>query len=254
MTSCLRAPGYCRVTPGQAVAATASGFCAGGINAVAGGGTLASFSALLALGVPAVSANVTNTVALAPWYLGGAVAQRSDLVVFATRLKSLLIVATCGGLVGSVLLVSTSDDVFGKLIPYLILGACALSGFQDRIKAWFSRRRAVETTTPRRYPVALAVAVFVGAVYGGYFGAELGIMLLAILGLALDDPLSRMNALKTTMSLVISVLAASFFVFSGLVQWNYAAIMALSSLIGGQRAGRSPVDSYTMCQAHRVRR
>lgn len=175
-------------------------------------------------------------------------------MVFATRLKSFLIVATCGGLVGSALLVSASGDVFGKLIRYLILGACALSGFQDRKKAWFSRRRAVESTTPRRYRVALAVAVFVGAVFGGYFGAELGIMLLAILGLALDDPVSRINALKTTLSLVINVLAASFFVFSGLVQWNDAAIMAVSGLIGGQRAGRSPVDSYTMCRAHRVRR
>ena len=232
-----------------------------------------SFPALVALGVPAVAANVTNTVALVPGYLGGAVAQRDDLVTYANRLRGLTVAAAIGGLAGSILLVNTSEDVFRSLVPFLILAACALLGFQDRIKRWYSARRPTPVAVPadgivvdglvddgaevgdgaevavpvagrvgvvvvERRPVALIGAVFVGAVYGGYFGAGLGIMLLAILGLALDDPLPRINSLKTTLSLVINVLAACFFVFSGKVDWPFAAVMAVSSLVGGVIGGR----------------
>ncbi len=231
------------MTPTDALAAGAAGMAAGVINAVAGGGTLVSFPALVALGVPAVAANVTNTVALVPGYLGGAVAQRRDLVTYASRLRVLTIAAAIGGLAGSILLVNTSEDVFRTLVPFLILAACALLGFQDRIKRWYTARRPSPFghepgTDVRRRPVALVGAVFAGAVYGGYFGAGLGIMLLAILGLALDDPLPRINSLKTTLSLVINVLAACFFVFSGKVDWPFAAVMAVSSLLGGVIGGR----------------
>ena len=222
---------------GQAVVVAVAGWCAGMINAVAGGGTLISFPTLVALGVPAVNANVTNTVALVPGYLGGAWGQRSDLVAYSSRLKSLAIVAAVGGLLGSILLVNTPEDVFRSLIPFLILAACALLGFQDRIKTWFSRRRELTQASRRDHPIALLAAVFAGAVYGGYFGAGLGIMLLAVLGLALDDPLPRINSLKTTLSLVINVLAALFFVFSGRVHWDIAVVMAVSSLLGGTMGG-----------------
>ncbi len=225
------------MTPGEAAIAAAAGLAAGLINAVAGGGTLVSFPALVALGVPAVAANVTNTVALVPGYLGGAAAQRKDLVTYATRLRALTIAAAIGGLIGSILLVNTSDDVFSVLVPFLILAACALLGFQDRIKRWYSSRRPSAQDAERR-PVLLVAAVFVGAIYGGYFGAGLGIMLLAILGLALDDPLPRINSLKTALSLVINVLAACFFVFSGKVDWPFAAVIAVSSLAGGVIGGR----------------
>jgi len=208
------------------------------INAVAGGGTLVSFPVLVALGVPAVDANVTNTVALVPGYLGGAFTQRSDLATYATRLKWLMVAAAAGGLAGSILLVNTSDEVFRRLVPFLILTACALLGFQDQIKAWYSRYGERELADSQKHPLALSISVFIGAIYGGYFGAGLGIMLLAILGLALDDPLPRINSLKTSLSLVINVLAASFFVFSGRVHWSFAAIMALASLIGGATGGK----------------
>ena len=220
-------------TIGQEFGAGGAGLAAGLINALAGGGTLVSFPVLVALGVPAVRANVTNTVALCPGYLGGAYAQRRDLAENAQRLRSLLVVAATGGLTGSVLLVLSPERLFRNLVPYLILGACALFAAQPRLKR-ISRRHP--DAPPNR--LLLGTSVFACAVYGGYFGAGLGIMLLAVLGLALPDPLPRTNALKQALSLVINVLAAAFFVFSGKVEWQFVAVMAVGSLIGGNLGGR----------------
>ncbi|MDA3038603.1 MAG: sulfite exporter TauE/SafE family protein [Actinomycetota bacterium] len=219
----------------DALVAGLAAFVAGLINAIAGGGTLISFPALVALGVPAVSANVTNTVALVPGYLGGAYAQRKDLVTYFATLKGLLIVSAVGGLVGSVLLVNSPERLFRDLVPFLIIGACLLLGVQDRLKAVLARRHQSPATTLGVVGVAL---LFPTAVYGGYFGAGLGIMLLAVLGLALDDPLPRINSLKSTLSLCINLVAAAFFVFSGKVQWDLAAVMAVTSLVGGTVGGR----------------
>ncbi len=219
----------------DALVAGLAAFVAGLINAIAGGGTLVSFPALVALGVPAVSANVTNTVALVPGYLGGAYAQRKDLVTYFATLRVLLIVSAAGGLIGSILLVNSPERLFRNLVPFLIIGACLLLGFQDRIKAVLTRRRQSPAATLG--VVGLAV-LFPAAVYGGYFGAGLGIMLLAVLGLALDDPLPRINSLKSTLSLCINLVAAAFFLFSGKVQWDLAAVMAVTSLAGGSVGGR----------------
>ncbi len=218
----------------QLVAAGAAAMVAGGINAVAGGGTLVSFPVLIGLGVPSVNANVTNTVALCPGYFGGAYAQRAALEDQRGRARRLLPVSAIGGLVGSVLLVATSDAVFRDLVPVLILVACALLGFQDAIKRRvFSNRSHAH----REAPPLLMVGVFLSAVYGGYFGAGLGIMLLAVLGLLLDDQLPKLNALKTVLSFTINIVAALFFVFSGKVEWAYVAVMAPASLVGGHLGG-----------------
>lgn len=220
-------------TAAELVLAGAGAMAAGGINAVAGGGTLVSFPILVAVGVPSVSANATNTVALCPGYFGGAFAQRETVREHSERLRRLLPVAGVGGLIGSILLVVTSDAVFRSLVPFLILGACALLGFQDAIK-----KRAFANRKPHSgVTVALMVAVFLASVYGGYFGAGLGIMLLAVTGLMLDDSLPRLNALKTVVSFTINVLAASFLVFSGKVEWQFAAVMAPASLVGGHLGG-----------------
>ena len=219
----------------DALVAGLAAFVAGLINAVAGGGTLVSFPALVALGVPAVNANVTNTVALVPGYLGGAYAQRKDLVTYFATLKGLLIVSAIGGLLGSILLVNSPERLFRHLVPFLIIGACLLLGFQDRLKAVLTRRRQSPAATLGVVGLAF---LFPAAVYGGYFGAGLGIMLLAVLGLALDDPLPRINSLKSTLSLCINLVAAAFFVFSGKVQWDLAAVMAVTSLAGGTVGGR----------------
>lgn len=227
--------------------AAAAAFLAGGINAVAGGGTLVSFPALLALGVPSVAANATNTVAMCPGYFGGAMAQRSDLVGRERFLTSLLVVAALGGLLGSVLLVLSSDELFSAIVPFLILGACALLGFQARIRrvlrlgdrpAAGARAEVPVVAARPRAGLALSVGVFVGATYGGYFGAGLGIVLLAVLGLLVDEPLKVLNAMKSALSLVINAAAALFLAASGTVVWSLAAVMAVAALAGGVAGGR----------------
>jgi len=231
------------------VVAGIAGFLAGGVNAVAGGGTLISFPALVALGVPAVNANITNTVALCPGYFGAAWSQRTALAPQRPRLPWLMSVAAVGGLIGSIVLVFTSDAAFRFIVPFFILAACALLAAQDRLRRWLRRSHPdgarpvgaaaaapVTVTTPP--PLSLIVAVFFGAIYGGFFGAGLGIMLLAVMGIVLDDSLTELNALKSALALVINLTAALFFVFSGKVEWAAAAVMAVTSLVGGAAGGR----------------
>jgi uncharacterized membrane protein YfcA len=219
------------------VLAAAAAVAAGVVNAVAGGGTLITFPALVALGVPSVRSNITNTVALCPGYFGGTLAQRADLAGQKHRLRSLAVVAAAGGLVGSILLVLSPEDLFEGIIPFLLLVACALLGFQDRIRRMLPTRPDVEgvDTTPR--PLLFG-GVFVATVYGGYFGAGLGIIVLATLGLLLDDTMPRLNALKQAIAFVTNIVAAAFFVFSGDAVWSLVLVMAPASLAGGAIGGR----------------
>jgi uncharacterized membrane protein YfcA len=210
---------------------------AGGmVNALAGGGTLITFPMLTAVGVPPVVANVTNTVALCPGYVGGTFAQRRDLARQGKRLWLLLPTGVLGGITGGVLLMYTSDAMFRKLIPYLILAAVVLLAFQDRLRNAVMAHMSDSRTHPRE---AWAIPpIFLAAVYGGYFGAGLGVMMLAILGLVLEDSLIRLNALKQSLSFVINVAAAVFFLFSGKVLWTAAVVMAAGALAGGVFGGR----------------
>jgi uncharacterized membrane protein YfcA len=218
------------------LAAAGAAFGAGLVNAVAGGGTLISFPTLCALGVPAVSANITNTVALCPGYLGGSFAQRRELRELGQGLPALFLGAALGGLAGSILLVLTSEKIFRGLVPFLILLACALLALQDTVKR---RLGSAGEGAPavQRTPLLLG-AVFLAAVYGGYFGAGLGIMLLALLAICIHDSLTRLNAMKQALSAVINIVAAIFFAFSGQVDWRMAGAMAIASLLGGNLGGR----------------
>jgi len=207
---------------------------AGAVNAIAGGGTLISFPTLVALGAGRVGANVTNTVALCPGYFGGAVAQRAHLPGQRARLVRLSIAAGLGGLTGSVLLLATGEAAFTKLVPWLILLACALLGGQNYLRKWLGIG-----VRPHAAPSAIAiVATYVVSIYGGYFGAGLGIALLAVLGLVIDESLPRLNALKQVLALVINVVAACFFAGSGHVIWSLVAVMAPASLLGGVAGGK----------------
>jgi uncharacterized membrane protein YfcA len=211
------------------------GFLAGAVNAVAGGGTLISFPILIAIGLPPVSANVTNTVALSPGYLGGALAQRHAATTQRTRVRITVVPAIAGGLIGSVLLLLTSDRAFRNLIPILILVATALLAGQDQIR---SRLPIGSREAGDPDPRWIGLPVLLVSVYGGYFGAGLGIMLLAVLGVVLSDSLVRLNALKQVLAFAINATAALFFLFSQKVYWIVALVMAISSLLGGTTGGR----------------
>ena len=210
---------------------------AGAVNALAGGGTLISFPALMAVGVPAVAANVTNTVALCPGYLGATLAQRSDLRCQGDRLWLLLPAGAAGGVLGGLLLLLSGERLFGALVPYLILLAAGLLAIQEPVRAWLTRRvgPARESGAAR---AATALAVAGAAVYGGYFGAGLSVIVLAVLGLILHDSLTRLNALKQAIALATNVAAAVYFLFSGQVVWTAALVMAGGALLGGAAGGR----------------
>jgi len=210
---------------------------AGAVNALAGGGTLISFPTLIAVGIPAVAANVTNTVALCPGYLGATLAQSSDLRGQRERLWLFLPAGAIGGVLGGVILLSTGERVFRTLVPFLILLAAGLIAVQEPVRAWVVRRAAQRGTAPASARWA-TLPVGLAAIYGGYFGAGVSVIVLAVLGLTLDDSLTRLNALKQAIALSINIAAAIFFVFSGQVVWPVALVMAGGALIGGALGGR----------------
>ncbi len=210
---------------------------AGAINALAGGGTLITFPMLTAVGVPPIAANVTNTVALSPGYIGGTLAQARDLRGQKNRLWLTVPAGVIGGLIGAVLLLQTGERLFRDLVPFLILLASVLLAIQDPLRAWLIRRLSARQSGTQLdkwswLPVGLA------AVYGGYFGAGLSVILLAALGITLEDNLTRLNALKQFIAFGTNVAAAIFFVFSGQVVWSAAAVMAGGALVGGALGGR----------------
>jgi hypothetical protein len=236
------------------VLVAAAGVLGGAANSLAGGGSLITFPALTALGVPPVSANVTNTVALVPGYLSGAWAQRDQLRTQRRRLKVVALPAILGGLVGGWLLLETTESTFERVIPWFILLAVALLAFEPRIKAAVARRIAArskhdlesastsDTTSDEhasRTQLAMcAVAALFGAIYGGYFGAGLGIILLALFSLVLPDSLTRVNALKQTVSVLANASAAALFVTSDEVAWAAAAALAFGATVGGAIGGK----------------
>jgi uncharacterized membrane protein YfcA len=210
---------------------------AGLVNAIAGGGTLITFPMLTAVGVPVVAANVTSIVGLCPGYLGATWAQVKDLRGQARRLWLLLPASVVGGVVGGALLLNTDEQLFRSLTPFFILGASALLAVQDPLRAWIARRGAAGAKTA---VVGMWVALPIGlaAIYGGYFGAGLSIIVLSVLGLLLDDTLTRLNAAKQAVSFAVNIAAALFFVFSGEVVWVAALVMALAALAGGVLGGK----------------
>jgi hypothetical protein len=231
---------------------TLAAVAAGAVNALAGGGTLITFPTLLAVGVPAVAANVTNTVALTPGYLGATLAQGRDLVGQRGRLWMLLPAAVVGGVGGGLLLLGTSERMFREIVPYLILLASALLAAQKPVRAWVQRRLPDAAAGPARWHEARAlVPIGLAAVYGGYFGAGLSVIVLAVLALALDDTLTRLNALKQAIAFATNTAAAVLFVFSGKTVWTVAGVMAVGAVAGGVLGGRlaSRVEPETLRRA-----
>jgi uncharacterized membrane protein YfcA len=231
------------VTPLEGVLLALAGLAAGVANAVAGGGSLLSFPALLAVGYPAVDANVTNTVSLWPGYLSGAAAYREDLQVQRDRVVALGVTAALGGLAGTVLLLVAPPGVFEAVVPYLVLVAVVLLAAQPTI-ATVVRRRADQraaagrTARPDHASVPLHLTTFAAATYGGYFGGGLGVILLAVLGIFLPDDLTRLNGVKNALSLVVNTVALVGFGLFGPVAWGAVAVVGPASLAGGVLGSR----------------
>jgi hypothetical protein len=211
-------------------------FAAGLVNALAGGGTLISFPILTALGIPPVAANITNTVALCPGYLGASLAQRDLLADQKHRLWWYLPAALLGGLAGALLLLVSGDRLFSAAIPWLILLATVLMAVGEPLNKWLARFQLNDTATGRDANVSIPVAL--ASVYGGYFGAGLSVIILAVLGTALRDSLTRLNALKQAIAFATNIAAAVVFIFTGYVVWLVAAVMAVSALLGGAVGGK----------------
>jgi uncharacterized membrane protein YfcA len=221
----------------DAAALLAAGLAAGTVNAVAGGGSLITFPTLVAVGLPQLSANVTNSISVSPGYLASAYGSRSDVAALATRrnLYALLPTAVAGTAAGCALLLATPERAFTLVVPFLVLGAAAVLAFQTRLRSLVGHPREM---TERRRTVALHAMVALGAAYGGYFGAALGIMLVAGLGLVLDEPLARINALKNSVSAVVGLGTVLAFAVFGPVNWAAVAVVAPASMVGGYAGAR----------------
>ncbi len=220
------------MTPGTVALLAGAGLLAGGVNAVAGGGSLISFPALLAAGYPPVTANVTNTVALVPGYAGSVAGSRADLEGQGDRVRRLGLWSVAGAVLGSVLLLTTPSEVFRAVVPFLVLLGCALLLAQPRLA------RRVQAGDGARSGLLLQVGVLLASTYGAYFGAGLGVVLLGLLGVFLAERLARVNALKNVLSTVVNVVALVAFGLFGPVAWEAVLVVALASLAGGYAGGR----------------
>lgn len=212
-------------------------FLAGGVNALAGGGTLITFPLLTAVGIPAVAASITNTVALCPGYFGATLAQKADILEQKKRLWVLVPAAVLGGIVGGLLLLRSGEKLFSGLVPWLILLAAVLLALGDPLRNWL-KRSSDNKGKGLSYEWIAIPAIALAAVYGGYFGAGLSVIILAVLGITITESLTKLNALKQALALATNVSAAIYFLFSGQVHWLAALVMAICSLAGGAAGGK----------------
>ncbi|MFC5300427.1 sulfite exporter TauE/SafE family protein [Azospira restricta] len=213
----------------------AGAFLAGGMNAIAGGGTFFSFPALLAAGVPPVTANASNTVALWPASLSSAWAYRREVMKHKKWALILIAVSFVGGICGGLLLLATSNAAFAKLIPWLLLVATALfafSGQVQRIVGWIKGKLGAAQSNE---PGSIGGAAFqlVVAIYGGFFGAGLGILTLAALAIQGFRDMQELNALKNVASAVNYTVAAITFIVAGAISWPHTLVMLATAMIGG---------------------
>ncbi|MGW4792363.1 sulfite exporter TauE/SafE family protein [Nonomuraea sp. NPDC004297] len=218
------------MTGWELVAVCAAGVVAGAINAVVGSGSLITFPTLVALGVDPVVANVSNTVGLVPGSFTAAYGYGAELRGQRDRLLRLGVASALGALAGAILLLFLDPGVFNVVVVALIALACVLVVAQPRLNAWMAARRA----SPRTHGgAALWLGVLVAGVYGGYFGAAQGVLLIGLLGIFLDDGLQRVNAAKNVLALIVNGVAAVFFFVVADVDWSAAAGVALGAIVGG---------------------
>ncbi len=224
-------------------------FLAGAINSVAGGGTLLTFPALLAFGVPPIAANATSTLALVPGSFSAFFRYRGDLRGGGRTLLAFAAPSLVGGVLGALAVDRVGDATFARLVPWLIFGATALFVVQAPMRAWMLRRmgaphaplaqegapetHATHATHSRRATVGVVLFQLVVATYGGFFGAGMGILMLAALGMLGLESIHRMNGVKNFAAVCINGVAALTFVALGRVRWPLALLMAVGAVLGG---------------------
>lgn len=236
-------------TPVQLFLAALAGAVAGAVNAIAGGGTLITFPTLVAIGIPPIIANATSSVALWPGTLASMWGYRRVLTGAGAWAVRLAVPSVLGGMLGAILLLRTSEDRFEAIVPLLVLGATVLFMVQGPLGKWLRERKgpvgtpgtvpdgvgSSDATTAMLSPPAMSIVIFqlFVAVYGGYFGAGMGILMLAALGLVGLQNIHQMNGLKNWMATCINVAAVLIFAVSGIVNWPVALAMAVGAALGG---------------------
>jgi len=221
-------PGLAHLDLSRDLLLALAGLGAGLFNGIAGGGTLISFPALLAFGYPALMANVTSTVGIWSGYVGGVAGFRREVLDQRDRFSLLAPLTVVGAAGGAVLLLTTPSSAFGRLAPWLVLFSTALFALGPLL----ARLLAHEHPKSRR-PVLLAGGVLVTAVYGGYFGAAMGVLTLAVLGVALPDTLPRAGGIRSVLAVLANGVAALVFIVHGHLQWGAAGMLAIGALVGG---------------------
>jgi uncharacterized membrane protein YfcA len=213
-----------------------AGLAAGTINTVVGSGTLITFPTLLAFGVPPVTANVSNNIGLVPGSLSGAIGYRRELEGQRARVLRLAVASAIGGIGGAVLLLTLDEDAFAAIVPVLISLGLVLVVLQPRITEWVGRRHEALGRDRRGVIGAWWVwpLVLLTGVYGGYFGAAQGVLLMAVMGIGIPETLQRLNGVKNVLAMLVNLVAGTVFVFVADVDWLVVALIGVGSLIGGQ--------------------
>jgi uncharacterized membrane protein YfcA len=221
------------MTPWAALAIFAAGLGAGTVNVIVGSGSLITFPTLLALGYPPVLANVSNNVGLVPGSVSAVHAYRRELVGQRSRMLTLGPASLAGGLTGAVVLLALPHSVFKAAVPVLVLIAAVLMALQPRVTRWLAARgeRHANGGAP------LIIGVFLTGIYGGYFGAAQGVILISLLAIFIDDDLQRLNGAKNALALIVNGVAGVLFVLVTHVSWSVVALIAVGSTIGGQLGG-----------------
>ncbi|MFE9246884.1 sulfite exporter TauE/SafE family protein [Nocardiopsis sp. NPDC006938] len=213
----------------EAVAILLAGVAAGGINAIAGSGTLFTFPVLLALGYPPITATVSNSIGLAPGTLSGTIAYRRELAGQRSRLIRFGTMSFFGAITGAMLLIYLPAGVFESVVPFMIGGACVLIIFQPRITKWVRARRPAS----KNGGVLMPLGAYGAGTYGGYFAAAQGIILVSLLGATLDDDLQRLNALKNALATIANGTAAVFYIVLASPAWPVVGLIAAGTIVGG---------------------
>jgi uncharacterized membrane protein YfcA len=217
------------MSPYDLLLLAAAGFVSGALNAVAGGGTFFAFGALLAVGLPPITANATTAVAMVPGYVASAIAYRKELAGAWERAFLLSVAGVAGSILGAIILIRLDNETFADFVPWLLLGATLVFAAGPAI----SRRVPARPHRDRGHRMLAAAVQFVISIYGGFFGAGMGILLLASLGITEGQNFHRINALKLILSTVIQTASIAVFIHGGVISWPEALILVVAVIAGG---------------------